>query len=171
MQKITRSPRVLFFILFLLSVIGTAYALYLQQKLFLLPCNLCILQRIGLWAMGLFSLAFALVNPKKQALAITLWALSFVGILWSLGVAIRHSFMIWFPPKEIPSCGAGLDYLLQTVPALDALKLVLSSPGNCLDVSWTLFGLSIPEQSLIFFAGLALGHLWLLRLIVKKYAK
>lgn len=168
MKKITHSLRILFFVLFLFSVIGTAYALYLQQKLFLLPCNLCILQRIGLWVMGLFSLVFFLVNPKKQAPKITLWALSFLGIAWSLGVAIRHSLMIWFPPDQIPSCGAGLDYLLQTVPALDALKLVLSSPGNCLDVSWTLFGLSIPEQSLIFFAGLTLGHIWLLCLILKK---
>ncbi|MDO4427081.1 MAG: disulfide bond formation protein B [Moraxella sp.] len=168
MKKLLYSPRILFFILALFSVIGTAYALYLQQVLFLLPCNLCILQRIGLWVMGLFSLLFALVNPKKNWLKWGLWGLSFIGILWSFGVAVRHSFMIWFPPDEIPSCGASLDYLMQTVPALDALKLVLSSPGNCLDVSWTLFGLSIPEQSLIFFAGLTLGHLWLAKLIFKK---
>lgn len=168
MKKVLYSPRILFFILALFSVIGTAYALYLQQVLFLLPCNLCILQRIGLWVMGLFSLVFAIVNPQKSWLKIGVWALSLAGILWSFGVALRHSWMIWFPPDEIPSCGASLDYLMQTVPALDALKLVLSSPGNCLDVSWTLFGLSIPEQSLIFFAGLTLGHLWLAKLLFKK---
>lgn len=168
MTKILHNPRILFFILFLSSVIGTAYALYLQQVLFLLPCNLCILQRIGLWVMGLFSLIFAIVNPKQKALKFGLWALSFVGILWSFGVAFRHSWMLWFPPDEIPSCGASLDYLLDTVPALEALKLVLSSPGNCLDESWTLLGLSIPEQSLIFFAGLVLGHLWLAKLLFKK---
>lgn len=168
MKFLLNSPRVIFFILFLFSVIGTAYALYLQQVLFLLPCNLCILQRIGLWFMGLFSLIFAIVNPQKKWLKFGLWALSFIGILWSFGVALRHSMMIWFPPETTPSCGASLDYLLQTVPALDALKLVLSSPGNCLDVSWTLLGLSIPEQSLIFFLGLALGHIWLAVLLFKK---
>lgn len=168
MKKLLYSPRILFFILALFSVIGTAYALYLQQVLFLLPCNLCILQRIGLWVMGLFSLVFAIINPQKKWLKVGVWGLSFVGILWSFGVALRHSFMIWFPPDETPSCGAGFDYLLDTVPVLEALKIVLSSPGNCLDVSWTLFGLSIPEQSLIFFAGLALGHLWLAKLLFKK---
>lgn len=163
-----QNPRFIFFALFLFSVIGTAYALYLQQVLFLLPCNLCILQRIGLWVMGLFSLIFAVANPKNRGLKIGLWALSFVGILWSFGVAFRHSWMIWFPPTETPSCGASIDYLLQTVPALDALKLVLSSPGNCLDVSWTLLGLSIPEQSLIFFLGLTLTHIWVLMVLLKK---
>lgn len=168
MQKLSQNPRILFFLLFLTSIIGTAYALYLEYALQLLPCNLCILQRIGLWVMGLFSLIFAIINPKNLGIKIALWIGSFIGIVWSLAIAARHTWMIYLPPDQVPACGASIDYLMQTVPALEALKMVLNASGECAAVTWRLFGLSIPEQSLVFFAVLTLVHIWLLFLFFKK---
>lgn len=167
MKKLLYSPRVLFFVLFLLSVIGTAYALYLQYALQLLPCNLCILQRVGLWTMGAFSLVFALVNPKRAWLQWGLWGLSLAGILWSAGVAARHIWLTYLPPDQVPACGASLEYLLEAVPVMQALKEVLNASGECAAVTWRLLGLSIPEQSLVFFVALLLGHGWLAVLLSK----
>ena len=50
------SYRMLSGILFLASVVGMAFALYLEHVQGLNPCPLCVFQRIGLMVLGLFSL-------------------------------------------------------------------------------------------------------------------
>lgn len=150
--------------LFLASVVGMVYALYLQHALMLEPCPLCIFQRIGLIVMGAFSLLNFLFYPKKAVAKFTLWALSLVGIIWSLGVALRHVWMTYQPYGEVASCGPGLNYMMDTLPFAQVLKNVFYGGGDCALIDWTLLGLSIPEQSAIFFSGLALAHFWQLYL-------
>ena len=50
------SYRMLSGVLFLASVIGMTFALYLEHVQGLNPCPLCVFQRIGLMVLGLFSL-------------------------------------------------------------------------------------------------------------------
>lgn len=158
--------RLVAFLLFLASVVGMAYALYLQHILNLEPCPLCIFQRVGLMVMGLFSLLLAIIHPKKRWAQLVLWAGSLIGILWSAGVAARHVWLTYLPADEVPSCGPGLNYWMDTLPIMQVFQEVLSGSGECAVVDWTLFGLSIPEQSLIFFVLLILVHgWWLLRLL------
>ena len=45
--------------LFVLSVLGMAYALYLQYFEQLMPCPLCVFQRVGLIGFGVFTLIAA----------------------------------------------------------------------------------------------------------------
>lgn len=163
------NPRVLFFGLFLASVVGTIYALYLQYALQLLPCNLCILQRVGLWIMGIFSLLFAVINPRALWAKSVLFVGSLGGILWSLVIAARHVWLTYLPADQVPACGASLDYLMEAMPITSALKEVLSASGECAAVTWRLLGLSIPEQSLIFFAVLFGVHMWLVWRLYKTH--
>ena len=167
MQRLT-TYRSLQVFLVIMTVLGMSYALFfLQRHMGLLPCPLCIFQRIGLMAMGGFALIAALGNPKSIALKLLLWLSSLVGIGWATTVAARHVWLQHLPADQVPSCGPGLDYWLDTLPILQVFKEVFAGSGECASISWTFMGLSIPEQSLIFFSALLLVHVLILWRILR----
>ena len=167
MQQLT-SYRSLQVFLIVMTAIGMGYALFfLQQHMGLSPCPLCIFQRIGLMVMGGFALAAALINPKSKLIKLGLWLCILAGIGWATGVAGRHVWLQHLPADQVPSCGPGLDYWLDTLPMSEVLNQVFAGSGECASVDWTFMGLSIPEQSLIFFSGLIIVHLLILLRILR----
>jgi len=131
-----------------------AYALYSQFYLHLLPCPLCIFQRIGVALLGLVFLAAALHHPRGRgrygyAIAIALAALA------TAGVAARHLYVQSLPPGSLPSCGAPLAVLLQFTPVWEVIRKVLAGSGECSVVNWRFLGLAMPAWVLIW--ALALG--------------
>lgn len=154
--------------LVLMTVIGMSFALFfLQRHLGLTPCPLCIFQRIGLMIMGGFALIAVLFNPKPMAVRLLLWLGSLAGIGWATAVAVRHVWLQHLPADQVPSCGPGLDYWLDTLPMLQVFKEVFAGSGECATVDWTFMGLSIPEQSLILFSVLLVVHVLILWRIVR----
>ena len=147
------------FALFLASAIGMGFALYLQNYQHLEPCPLCIFQRIGLMVMGAFALIAALHNPKQLIMRRLYSLLATLGILWSVGVASRHVWIQHLPPEDVPACGPGLDYWLQTFPLQSVVQKVLHGSGECAKVDWTLFGWSLPHWGLLFFSVLLIINL------------
>ena len=140
---------------------------FLQRYLGFSPCPLCIFQRIGLIIMGIFALMSALFNPKSKIIRLLLWLGSVAGIGWSTAVAARHVWLQHLPADQVPSCGPGLDYWLDTLPILQVFKEVFAGSGECASVDWTFIGLSIPEQSLILFSVLLLVHVLILLRIIR----
>jgi protein dithiol:quinone oxidoreductase len=131
-----------------------AYALYSQFYLHLVPCPLCIFQRIGMALLGLTFLVAALHHPRGRgrygyAFAIALAALA------TAGVAARHLYVQSLPPGSLPSCGAPLAVLLQFTPVWEVIRKVLAGSGECSVVNWRFLGLAMPAWVLIW--ALALG--------------
>lgn len=154
--------------LVIMTAIGMSFALFfLQRYMGFSPCPLCIFQRIGLMIMGGFALIAALLNPKSMALRLILWLGSLAGIGWATIVAGRHVWLQHLPADQVPSCGPGLDYWIDTLPMQQVLKEVFAGSGECASIEWTFLGLSIPEQSLILFSILILTHLLILWRIVR----
>jgi len=145
--------------IFLASVIGMAFALYLQHYQHLDPCPLCIFQRVGLMTMGLFALLAALHNPKELLARRIYSGLATIGVLWSTAVAGRHVWLQHLPPEDVPACGPGLDYWMQTFPLQSVIQKVLHGSGECAKVDWTLLGWSLPHWALLFFVALLLINL------------
>ncbi len=156
-----------FLLLMAISAMSFAF-FFLQKYLGLEVCPLCIFQRVGVIVMGIFTLFATVINPKKMWLRLSLWLGSFAGIAWSLAVSIRHVWIQHLPPEEVPSCGPGLDFLLDAFPLMDVVREVFSGSGECAEIVWNFLGFSIPEQSLMLFSVLTLVHLYLLKVIVKK---
>ncbi|HCH26700.1 disulfide bond formation protein B [Psychrobacter celer] len=157
--------------LVVMAVIGMSFALFfLQRYMGFTPCPLCIFQRIGLIVMGVFALMAALFHPKSMAVRLVLWLGSLVGIGWSTVVAGRHVWLQHLPADQVPSCGPGLDYWLDTLPILQVFKEVFAGSGECAAIDWTFMGLSIPEQSLILFSLLLVVHGLVLWRIVRPIA-
>ncbi|MFB6348526.1 disulfide bond formation protein B [Moraxella marmotae] len=169
MSKLTY--RTLNWLLTLIMIVASIFAIgYLQNHLLLDPCPLCIFQRIGLWIMGLFALIAALINPKNTAVRLLLWLCGMAGTLWGMGVAARHTWIHYVPSAEPPACGPGLEYWVQTMPMGDVLTTVLTANGDCAMIDWTLFGLSIPAQTLILFVVIFVIQLFVLQKIRQKHA-
>lgn len=130
-------------------------ALVMQHVFELEPCPLCIFQRISFMVAGGFFLLAALLNPLASGKRSLISALNLVALVTGMGLALRHIWLQNLPPSEVPSCGPGLDYMLEVLPFTSVISQVLSGSGECAEVSWTFIGLSIPWWTLFAYIGLA----------------
>jgi len=130
-----------------------AWALYLQYGLGLDPCPLCSVQRIAVIAIGLVFLVAAVHNPGRVGAAVYA---GLVVVFGSFGVAIaaRHVWIQSLPKGAVPSCGMGLDYMLETLPLTDVLSKVFKGSGECAEAGWYFLGLAIPSWTFVFFVAL-----------------
>lgn len=147
-------------LLFLGSVVGMAFALYLEHVQGFEPCPLCVFQRVGLIGLGIISLIAFLHHPVNHFVKRSYALFGTLSILWSAGVAARHVWLQNLPPDQVPSCGPGLDYLVDALPLKTVLQQVLSGSGECAVVDWTFLGQSLPVWSFVFFAILTMISLW-----------
>ncbi|AYC34783.1 disulfide bond formation protein B [Pseudomonas cavernae] len=149
------SPRSLFFLAFLGCLALMGGALYLEHVVGLQPCPLCIVQRICVILFGVFCLIAAVHAPGRpgQRVYALLAGLSAVA---GAATAGRQVWLQSVPADQLPACLPSLDYMMEALPFQDIVRLVLHGTADCAEVTWTLFGLSIPEWSLLAFAGMIL---------------
>jgi len=146
---------------FLLCVALLAYALYVQYGMLMLPCPLCILQRIAFAVLGLAFLVGGLHAPRGRAGRAVYGLLAFVPAAIGAGIAGRHVWLQSLPASEVPVCNSmGLDYMLEAMGPFKAISSVLSGSGECAKIDWTFLGLSMPAWTLLWFLGLGFGALW-----------
>ncbi|TCP12432.1 thiol:disulfide interchange protein DsbB [Crenobacter luteus] len=148
----TIGVRAVFALLTLSCAAALAFALYLQHAVGLEPCPLCIFQRVGVMALGVFSLLGWLFAGSLRA-ARPWAALSALSALGGGAVAAWHVRLQHLPADQVPSCGPGLDYMIETMPFTAMLAKVFKGSGECAVVDWTFAGLSLPELTGLFFAG------------------
>ncbi|NDH49180.1 MAG: disulfide bond formation protein B [Proteobacteria bacterium] len=127
------------------------YALYSEHVLGLVACPLCIFQRLAMIGLGvIFALAFfAQWAPLIVSRLLGLLGFIIAGI--GLSIAARHVYIQNLPPELVPTCGPGLDYLMDAFPLLEALTLIMTGSGECAEVSWRFLGVSMPGWVLVWF--------------------
>lgn len=136
-----------------------AVALYMEYVMGLIPCPLCMTQRVFVLLVGFLALLAFVHHPRR-------WGRRVYPALGLLAAIIGGSFssrQLWLqslPPERVPACGPDLYYMLDAFPFLETLKVMLTGDGNCAEVSWTFLGLSIPGWMLIAFVGLAVLNIW-----------
>lgn len=134
-----------------------AYALYTQYgPLGLEPCPLCIFQRVAVIAAGVLFLLAALHNPGKKG-ATAYGVLLGLVALGGIAIAARHVWIQAQPPGSVAACGASLDYMFKINSVPTVIMKVLTGSGECQEINWRFFGLSMPWW--VLFALLGLG-LW-----------
>lgn len=110
-------------------------------------------------------------NPVSNAVKRFYAFLASVGILWSVGVASRHVWLQTLPPDQVPSCGPGLNYLLDALPLKTVMQQVLQGSGECAAIDWTFLGQSLPVWSLAYFVLILAICVWQLLRHYPVYAK
>ena len=144
---------------FLICAGMMAFALYAEHVLYLMPCPLCVLQRIAVIALGIIFLVAALHHPAGNGRWVYSGLLS-IAAIFGLVVAGRHTWMQHLPADKVPACGPGLGYMLETLPFSEVLSKVFTGAGECAEVKWSLLGLSMPEWVLIAMICLGAGGVW-----------
>ncbi|WP_299234818.1 disulfide bond formation protein B [uncultured Halomonas sp.] len=143
-------------------VLMMAVALGLEHLVGLEPCPLCIFQRVAVIAAGLVFAVAAIHNPGGRLGATFYGLLSLGAVGTGIGVAWRHLWLQSLPADEVPSCGPGLDYMLDILPLQQVVNMVLSGSGECADIDFLLLGVTLPGWTLVGFIVLALAPLGLL---------
>jgi len=135
---------------------GLGIALLSQHVWGLNPCPLCIFQRVALAAAGAVFLLAALWAPLRRSLQWVLAVGASAAALVGAGIAGRHVWLQSLPPSEVPSCGPGLSFLMESFPLKDAVAFVLSGSGECAAVEGAFLGVSMPGWTLGLFVVLGL---------------
>jgi disulfide bond formation protein DsbB len=149
--------------LFAASLMG--FALFLQYVEHQDPCPLCMVQRVIFIAIMIVCIIAVLHGPKRageRVYAALLLVLSLTGV----GVAARHIWIQNLPKDQVPACGPGLDYMLETMPMSNVLKELMHGSGECAEKGWTFLTLGIPQWSLLCYVALGV---WGVLIALRKY--
>ena len=125
-----------------------AYALYAEHVLLLMPCPLCVFQRMAVISLGIVFLVAAIHDPAVWGRRIYA-GLLFAAAATGAGVAGRHVWLQHLPADEVPACGPGFDYIIDAFPLSDALRMIFTGSGECASIDWQFVGLSMPAWVLI----------------------
>ncbi|MBB2494024.1 disulfide bond formation protein B [Aquipseudomonas ullengensis] len=148
--------------LFLLAGFGglllMAGALYLEHGVGLQPCPMCIVQRLFVILFVLVCLAAAIHGPQRFGRRIyALLTLLFAAA--GAGTAARQVWLQNVPVDQLGSCSPSLDFMLASMSLSEVVGLLWQGTAGCASVTWTLFGMSVPEWSLLAFVGMILFSL------------
>lgn len=144
-------------ILYLIGALTVAglmgFGFYLQYVKHQDPCPLCMVQRVIFIAIMVSFILAMLHHPKKIGQRVYA---GLIGVLSLSGIAVasRHIWIQNLPKDQVPACGPGLDYMLETMPMANVLKEVLHGSGECAEKGWTFLTVGIPEWSLLCYIGL-----------------
>ena len=136
-----------------------AYALYAEHVLHLMPCPLCVFQRMAIIALGIIFLIAAIHNRSQLGRRIYAGLIA-LATAAGMVVAGRHVWLQSMPEDQVPECGPGFGYIMDSFPFSEALRMIFTGSGECADIDWTFLGLSMPLWVLIAIVGLGSVGIW-----------
>lgn len=139
---------------FFLCVLVLVTAVYLQYKVGIVPCPLCIIQRFIITLLGLLFLMGALFNFE----AVTHCFLHTLTFLFAVAGAVVASRQLWlehFPSDQLISCQAAIAQYSTSIYFHKIIELFFQGTSNCGSGTWRFLNLSIPGWTLIIFIVLA----------------
>ena len=143
-----RSLHAMIVIMVILSLIFAVA--YLEGVLYLDPCPLCMVDRMILGVLALLSGIALLLGPRIW-LVWSIGGLQLISGLAGIAVAGRHIYLQNLPRDQVPECGPDLFFMLEAFPMSQVMQTLFSGSGQCADISWRFFGLTLPAQTLILF--------------------
>ena len=88
--------RIIFLTVFLICAGSLVYAVYLQLVKNLLPCPLCVAQRLSYWVIGLTAIVAVAHNPRSLGRRLYSGVMMIAALLGGV-VATRHSWLVRYP--------------------------------------------------------------------------
>lgn len=149
--------------LFLLAFIACASilgaAVYLQYAFSLGPCLLCWLQRLLILVGAVISLSAALHGPGVTGRR---WYSALL-LLTALVGGVTAGSQVWLQTASMDALVpimAALEHLLYALALFSQIDALHGEMNLCAEINWSLFGISLPEWSLLGFTALSLFALW-----------
>lgn len=141
------------------GLLGFGY--FLQYVIGLNPCPLCLVQR-GFY-FGVLGVCVLGAIHAPRGIGTKVYGL--LGLLSAMGGIVTAGRQVWLqnlPADKVPECGPDLYYMIENFPLAQTIANLFKGSGECAVVDWTFVGLSIAEWSLVWFAALAAGSVWVM---------
>lgn len=151
--------RSLFFLVFIACAMVIGTVVYLQRAFGLTPCVLCLWQRAAFAASGLIAMVAALHAPGSVGCRIYAALILLVTLLGAV-VAGGQVWLQTATPDEAIAAMAFAEHVLAFFSLHNLVEGLHYHTVMCAEIFWTLFGISLPEWSLLAFVALALSMLW-----------
>jgi len=151
--------RSLFFTVFIAGTLVLGVSYYLEYVVGLKPCGLCLLQRFCLALLTGVCLLASVHGPGRFG-SFLYWLL---GLICSLVGTVSAWWQVMLqsdPAHQLSTCTPDLGDLFASAHWMYVLQQMFKGTLGCAQISWTVFDLSIPEWSLLFFVAMMIlaGH-------------
>ncbi|WP_285419034.1 disulfide bond formation protein B [Pseudomonas sp. efr-133-TYG-5] len=147
--------RSLFFMAFTAGALALGASYYLEYAVGLTPCTLCLVQRLFLALLTVGCAVAAVHGPQRFGLALY-WAWALLASLGGTTAAWRQVLLQSGSLQQWAHCTPQPQELFSSLPWLCALMRMFNESIDCAELSWTLFDLSVPEWSLLFFVAMSI---------------
>ncbi|MGD8206992.1 MAG: disulfide bond formation protein B [Thiohalocapsa sp.] len=155
------SNRGLWLILATVSAALALASIVLTLWLQLQPCHLCIFQRLLFIVMAVLALGAAVLGGAPRLVAGVLLAVIALG---GLATATYQSWLQAQPAGTVACVGAELGPIERLVEWLgERVPSLFLATGFCEDPGLVIFGLSLAQWALLWFAAALAAVFWLLR--------
>jgi protein dithiol:quinone oxidoreductase len=124
-------------------------ALVMEYVLGMVPCPLCLMQRIWFLVAGLFAVIGLLHDPRWGIYPLLTALAAAVGG----GFAIRQLYLMALPADRVPACGPDIDYMIEVFPMSEVLAAMVRGTGDCAALD-AFLGIPVPVWALLGFAAL-----------------
>lgn len=144
--------RILNLIGLITGILLLAVAYFLQYVMNQMPCLLCLLQRFAL----ILLLPVFLLGAIHAAKSWGRYIYGFLIIIIAsagLSAAIRQTWLQHQPLTSQVTCVPGLNFLLQTHPLPEVIRIMFHGGRDCAEVLFRVLGLTLAEWTGIFFVG------------------
>jgi len=134
-----------------------AYALYEQFYHWLMPCLMCIYQRMAVLGIGLMAVAGLLFRPRRRGALLLISGLQLLAALGGVFAAGMHTYLQYVPHDATVTCASSLPFPINfDAPGMPAwLASLLRPVGDCSKIDFSLLGLSMPVWVVLACAALA----------------
>ena len=154
--------RFLFFMASIAAALALGVATYLEYVVGLTPCSLCVLQRLCL-VLFLGNCLVACVHGPREKGSLFYGAMGLILASAAMTLAWRQVLVQGYSVEQLPDCTT---HPQGTDSWWGAMHRVLDGAADCASITWTLFDLSIPEWSLLFFLAVSVAMTYLLLRLV-----
>jgi protein dithiol:quinone oxidoreductase len=144
--------RSLFLLAFIACALVIGALMYLEHSARLVPCPLCVVQQVLVSAFGLIALVAFIQAPGTVGWRIYSSLMLFCAMLGA-SAAGRQVWLQSLPVDNV-DCIVTPDNFLGVMPFFKLIAQMFDGEVDCLEVTWSLFGMSLPEWSLLAFAGM-----------------
>lgn len=149
MKRVSKM-RLGYFLGFLLIVFLLTLAEYLEVYKGMIPCPLCMVQRVIFILLGAVFFVGMIFRMKKIGFLVV-GMLSMLTCIGGILLAGRQVWLQHLPPANLGECGASLSYMFNTFPLMDVFKNIWTGGIECSQHGWAFMYLSFAEWSLIGF--------------------
>jgi disulfide bond formation protein DsbB len=147
--------RSLFFLAFIACALIIGAVVYLQRVFGLTPCVLCLWQRWVFVSCAVVCLAAAVHGPQAAG-SRRYGALMLAVCLSGAAIAGGQVWLQTATAQELVEVMAAIERGLDFLSLNNLVDRLRFDTVLCAEINWSLFGISLPEWSLLAFVGLAL---------------